>query len=284
MLSKLPNCHTYERNPERSLCETRTWKSVLECINTIFKNNQKYMLHDELCSGFKKLSFNHFEVPTEDFINTKLNVTDWKIHYVDGFISTYDFAQLVYNKFFPVNFAVRDFQNLYYSPEPYFAHDVLGHLPMLFYKPFQRILLLWAQRTINTKPIEIDELYYRCTLEIIKESKRNQKDESLLNSLEKEFARILQELCTSPTKIWKLGNFFDWSFEFGIIKSKNNPQIFGGAIVTSQHEINSVIQNIDRLQHITLDVIQRGISYTKNQKNYYYVNHFSEYEKLLDAI
>jgi phenylalanine-4-hydroxylase len=76
----------------------------------------------------------------------------------------------------------------------------------------------------------------------------------------------------------------EWSFEFGIIKSEKQVQIFGGAIVTSQNEINSVIKNIDRLKHITLDVIQRGISYTQNQKNYYYVSHFNEYEKLLNAI
>lgn len=283
MLTKLPNWDIYETNRARSLYETRTWKSVFDCINNIFINNQNYV-HHELSSGFKKLSFNHFGIPTEDFINKKLNVTDWTIHYVDGFISTYEFAQLVYNKSFPVNFAIRDFQNIYYSPEPDFAHDVLGHVPMLFYEPFQRILLLWAQRTINAKVLAIDDLYYRCTLDIIKESKKNKNDENMLKSLEKEFMQILQELHKSPTNIWKLGNFFDWSFEFGIIKTKKQVQIFGGAIVTSQNEINSVIKNIDRLKHITLDVIQRGISYTQNQKNYYYVSHFNEYEKLLNAI
>lgn len=283
MLSKLPNYDIYETNRARSLYETRTWKSLFDCINNILINNQNYV-HHELSFGFKKLSFNHLGIPTEDFINKKLNVTDWTIHYVDGFISTYDFAQLVYNKSFPVNFAIRDFHNIYYSPEPDFAHDVLGHVPMLFYEPFQRILLLWAQKTINSKPLAIDDLYYRCTLEIIKESKKNKKDQMMLKNLEKEFMQILQELHKSPTNIWKLGNFFDWSFEFGIIKSANQVQIFGGAIVTSQNEINSVIKNIDRLKHITLDVIQRGISYTQNQKNYYYVSHFNEYEKLLNAI
>lgn len=288
MLRKLPNYDLTDydfcaKNRTRSLNEVKTWCSIFDCISNAFTNNADYVF-GELSDGLKKLSFNHFGVPTEDFINKKLQASGWGIHYVDGFISTYAFAELVSNKYFPVNFALRDPENIYYSPEPDFAHDVLGHVPMLFYEPFQRILSLWAQKAISTKPLVIDDLYYSCTLEVINESKKNKRDELVLKNLEREFVKILQELHKNPTDIWKLGNFFDWSFEFGIIKEKKKAQIFGGAIVTSKNEINSVINNINGIKHITLDVIQRGISYTKNQKNYYYVNDFNEYEKLLNAI
>lgn len=283
MLNKLSNCDVYEKNNERSLRDIKTWQSVLYCVKNILNQHKNYIFK-EIEYGFKKLSPHSIEIPTEKFINKKLSETGWKIYYVDGFISTYKFAELISNKVYPVNFAIRSSKNIFYSPEPDFVHDILGHVPMLFFEPFQRIMVLWAQKTLNNKPLAIDNLYYNCTLEIIKESKKDEKDQKKIKSLEQELTQIIQELHKNPTIIWKLGNFFDWSFEFGIIKDKNHFQIFGGAIITSHNEINSVIQNADKLEKITIDVIQQGINYAQSQKKYYYINNFQDYEKLLNSI
>jgi phenylalanine-4-hydroxylase len=224
------------------------------------------------------------EIPTFNYLNNKLEPTGWKITYVDRFISTYRFAYLISKKLYPVNFDIRSQKNIFYSPEPDFIHDVLGHVPMLFYSEFRDLIYLWAQQTIKQQPTFIDRLFYKLTFSTIEESKKENKGQEKINVLREKLDKVTQKMNLYPSRIWRLGNFFDWSFEFGIVKTHSASKIFGGAIITSADEINYVCDNLNSIQQVRLSIFNKGINYAETQKKYFCVNNFIEYKMYLENL
>lgn len=272
---------------ERDFEDFNTWKEMLSMISDHLSLHKSYILK-EFYNGFKNLSSSSLRIPTSEALNRKLfKKIGWRIYYVSGFISTFEFAYLLSQKLYPVNFSIRAFKDILYSPEPDFVHDVLGHLPLLFFTPFRELIELWAEKTLSYTPLPIDNDYYECTVKLIKESQKNVlfQNSQKIKTLQKKLSEIVHKLHENPTMIWKLGNFFDWVFEFGILKNEEEQyQIFGGAILTSCQELSSLIDNIKMVEPLTLSILEKGISYATQQKKYYYVSDFTQYQELLKTL
>lgn len=275
----LQNNHKlYERM--RTNDQNETWYILYNQVDS-FINNNTDTISDIFRDGFKQLSLKPDVIPNMNYLNKQLQTTGWRISYVYGFISTYQFAYLLTNRMYPININIRAKKQVLYSAEPDLIHDIIGHLPILFSEEMRLLLSTWAHYTMQQREHKIDISLYQLNVKIILENLLPVPDKHKINNLKKQLDNLHKKMSSKPSPIWLLGNFFDWVFEFGLLKSSNQYKVLGAAIITSIQEMKSVHNNINRIYPLNTKTLNSSIAYTTNQKNYYYTSSCTDYFSLL---
>lgn len=95
---------------------------------------------------------------------------------------------------------------------------------------------------------------------------------------------VYDQLNNNPSDLSVLAKFYGWSFEFGIIKIKETPNIFGAAIVSSLQETENICTGKASIMEFNEDTLKTGVNYTSLQEKIFYVNDFITYNHWLDNI
>ena len=263
--------------------ETLVWGKMVD--NTIM-SLEKYsgFIYPPFKESFYSLGLNDFSIPDINIINQKLSLIGWQAVYVKGFVPAGIYALMLANQFFPVSVSVRSLKYFDYSTAPDFAHDVLGHLPMLFVKEFRELLKKWASKAYQCNITILDEETYKLTAALIMEKESEKPDAIKIKTLTQNLNNVYSKLNVHPSDLSILAKYYGWSFEFGVIKMDGVPNIFGAAIVSSLKETQNVCEGKASLVEFNLNTLKTGVNYTSLQEKFFYVEDFSTYDHYLNNI
>ena len=263
--------------------EVFVWEKM---VSNIIKSFDKYskFIYPPFREGFYSLGLDNLSLPDMNTINRKLSSIGWQAIYVSGFVPAGIYALMLSNQFFPVSASLRPLKYFDYSAAPDFAHDVLGHLPMLFVKEFRELLKQWAMKTSQCKITFLDDETYRLTAALIREKETEKPDNIKIKVLTQNLNNVYDQLNANPSDLSILAKYYGWSFEFGVIKVNDVPNIFGAAIVSSLQETQNICEGKTVLTEFNEDTLKTGVNYTSLQEKFFYVEDFSTYNHYLDNI
>ena len=275
----LINNFILEDPPIRTQEENFVWEKM---VSNVIKSVDQYseFIYPPFREGFYGLELDNISIPSINTLNHKLASIDWQTIYVNGFVPARIYALMLANQFFPVSFTLRPLKYFGYSA----AHDILGHLPMLFVKEFRKFLKKWAAKTSQCNITFLDEETYRLTATLIREKEEKTPDYSKISVLTKNLNNIYDQLNTNPSDLSILAKYYGWSFEFGVIKDNGIPNIFGAAIVSSSKETQNICKGKAALIEFNADMLKTGVNYTSLQEKIFYVKYFSTYNHHLNNI
>ena len=262
---------------------TFVWKKMINNILKSFKEYESF-IYPPFKEGFHSLGLDNFSIPNINTINQKLSNIGWEAVYVNGFVPAGIYALMLANQFFPISASLRPLKYFEYSAAPDFAHDILGHLPMLFVKDFRELLKKWAMKASQCKITFLDQETYRLTASLIREKEEKTSDISRIGVLTKRLNSIYDQLNTNPSDLSVLAKYYGWSFEFGVIKINGIPNIFGAAIVSSSKETQNVCEGKATFLEFNEDTLKTGVNYTSLQEKFFYVKDFTTYYHYLNNI
>ncbi len=272
----LINNFILEDPPIRTQEENFVWEKM---VSNVIKSFDQYseFIYPPFREGFYSLELDNFSIPSINTLNHKLASIDWQAIYVNGFVPAGIYALMLANQFFPVSVTLRPLKYFDYSAAPDFAHDILGHLPMLFVKEFRELLKKWATKTSQCNITFLDEETYRLTAALIREKEEKKPDYSKISVLTKSLNNVYDQLNANPSDLSILAKYYGWSFEFGVIKDNGIPNIFGAAIVSSSKETQNICEGKAALIEFNEDTLKTGVNYTSLQDKVFYVEDFSAY-------
>ena len=279
----LINKFMLEDHPVRTQEENFVWGKM---VNNVIKSFDKYLefIYPPFRKGFYNLGLDNLSIPNINTINQKLAPIGWQAIYVNGFVPAGMYALMLANQFFPISATLRPLKYFDYSAAPDFAHDVLGHLPMLFVKEFRELLKKWAIKTSQCNITFLDEETYRLTATLIREKEEKTPDISKINVLTNNLNNVYEQLNTNPSDLSVLAKYYGWSFEFGVIKDNGIPNIFGAAIISSSKETENICEGKAALIEFNADTLKTGVNYTSLQEKFFYVKDFSAYNHHLNNL
>src|SRR5689334_22281771 len=136
----------------------RVWLDVLE-RNEWIRSEYGAWVHPAYVEGICALEL-PTHIPRIEEINEHLAPTGWQTVCVDGYIPTAAYVGLMAARLFPVSRVIRRPEHTDYATAPDMAHDILGHLPMLFSPQHREFLKRLATVMANAVPNGLDgELY-----------------------------------------------------------------------------------------------------------------------------
>jgi len=270
-----PPIHTQE--------EFFVWEKM---VNNTIKSFDKYskFIYPPFRKGFYSLELDNLSIPDINTINQKLAAIGWQASYVNGFVPAGIYALMLANQIFPVSASLRPLKYFDYSAAPDFAHDVLGHLPMLFVKEYRDLLKKWAIKTSQCTITFLDKETYRLTAALINEKEKEKPDTTKIRTLTKSLNNIYDQLNANPSALSILAKYYGWAFEFGVIEINKVPNIFGAAIVSSSKETQNICERNSALIEFNEDTLKTGVNYTSLQEQVFYVGDFSIYNYHLSCI
>lgn len=259
------------------------WKKMVKNVVESF-NKYAGFIYPPFEEGFQNLGLDNLSIPDLKSINKKLTPIGWQAFYVTGFVPAGIYALMLANQIFPVSAALRPLKYFDYSAAPDLAHDLLGHLPMLFVKEFRDLLKNWAVKAAQCKITFLDEETYRLTAALIKEKEQDNPDYNNINILTQDLNKVYDQLNDNPSELSILAKFYGWSFEFGVIKNDKTPNIFGAAIVSSLKETENICLGKAKITEFDDNTLKTGVNYTDLQEKVFYVTNFETYNRFLEKI
>jgi phenylalanine-4-hydroxylase len=259
------------------------WKTILTELQM---NMQKFsdVIHPEYLAGFHQLEFNLNKHPTIEDINKRLSKIKWSAVFVRGFLPANKYVQLLSNRIFPIANHLRDKEFIGHSPSPDFIHDILGHLPILFYEKNREFLQAWAYKSAQIAPTELDQLLYKKNKQLIQVKEDKSATDLEIYNATTDLLKVHYKLQENPTPLSISTKLYVWSTEYGLLKTKNKLAIFGAAIMSSTNEINSIVQGNTVLIPFDLDAIENDVDYTNVQAILYPAAEFQDYIDVLNNI
>ncbi len=259
------------------------WEKMVKNIIQSFKKYEGF-IYPPFEEGFQKLGLDNLSIPDLATINKKLAPISWQAFYVTGFVPAGIYSLMLANQIFPVSAVLRPLKYFDYSASPDLAHDLLGHLPMLFVEGFRELLKNWAIKTAQCRNTFLDEETYRLTAALIAEKEQNNPNLDKIKTLTQHLNSVYKQLNNNPSELSILAKFYGWSFEFGAIKNNKVLNIFGAAIVSSSKETENICTGKATLTEFNEDILKTGVNYTSLQEKIFYVNDFEAYNYFLDKI
>ena len=159
-----------------------------------------------------------FHAPSIDDINHILKPTGWSAVHVDSYTPGWVFADLLFQRKFPISSSIRPLTEVYFAYEPDFIHDVIGHLPPLLNADFRNYLDYWLDHAAKIKVTDAETTSYYLNKMIV-EAKRNGLNG--FESLERASENLSEFSFKNPSAYPFFHKLFYWWFEFGIIKDSD---------------------------------------------------------------
>lgn len=230
--------------------KNRVWQVALD-RHGAFRSQFSEYIHPKYIEGLRRLDFGD-KMPTVGSLNSRLAGAGWQVREVRGYLPVREYIALVARHVFPVSCLIRPIECIDYAPEPDFIHDVLGHLPWLFWPDYSRLIVSLARLMLQILGEDL-------TVEIISDEKQL-AFESLLRLS------------------W-------WSLEFGLLRSPDSGMwIIGAGLISAPGEATAIIRREVPLKPFGHDALACDISFSTHQEGFFIAGEFGDYVKTLDLI
>lgn len=272
-----------KKNKKFSTEENSVWEKMLINQKNILEKYNDYISTDYV-KGFYELNFKSDCIPDLDVINEKLSKIGWIAAYVDGFVPANIYVKLQANNIFPISQHMRRFEHLGHSAAPDCAHDILGHLPMLFCPDYRNYLKKWATIASLTESTQLDRELYEANSRLIALKEEIKPDKQNIDIATKELEHIHTRINLNPSLLSLLTRLYVWSIEYGVIGNETKFRIFGSATMSSCDEISVICNNQVKRRKFSIDILKTDVDYTRIQPQIFVAENFLEYEHLLNLI
>jgi phenylalanine-4-hydroxylase len=257
------------------------WREVL-ARNEKLAERYGHCMHPAYLTGLAALELPS-RVPCVEEINERLSPTGWKTICVDGYIPTSEYVGLMARSIFPISRGIRRAEHVDYAPTPDLVHDVLGHLPMLFLPEHRDFLKRLASVMARAVPNALDAELYSANrhMSVLKNDSSSAPD--LVREAEQRVVRVHEELQTNASELTLLTRFYLWTVEFGLLGDQQKFSVYGAALLSSPAEFRAVCDNAAPILPCTLDVIDKDISFSDLQRQYFVARDFAHLNEVLSS-
>ena len=223
--------------------------------------------------------------PTLLDLNRWLAPTGWRTEYVDGYVSVDSYFALLGRRCFPIARDIRRRRDLNHSAAPDFAHDVLGHLPMLFDPGYRELLSLWADRGCYSAAESEDVRVATALAALILEREREDRRPSEIDRRTDDLRSAHRAAFVRRSRRHRFETFFTWVFEFGLlVGATDGPMLIGGACLSSQGEMNRLFSGEVKILPFRAGAVGRPIDYTIYQSAMFIASGYAELADELERI
>jgi phenylalanine-4-hydroxylase len=212
--------------------------------------------NERFLAGIEALGLSNECIPRLDDINCILQArTGFQAKAVSGYVPAFLFFDCLRNREFPTTVTIRRSDQLDYLPEPDIFHDIAGHVPMHTDRRFAETLVRLGD----------------CAHTAAAMAGRMPSDIRLkkLTSIVKAMAR-----------------FFWFTVEFGLMKGRGGPRVYGSGLLSSYGEIEHAVESPDVQRHpFQLEwVINQGFEINHYQPLLFLVESFSHLFELVEQL
>ena len=187
------------------------------------------LIHPEYLKGLEALALPTDSFPSLTHLETQLHRVGWRLVLVEGVVDDFLFCRMIKARKFPLAMQVRPFDRVFHAPAPDAIHDILGHLPWLFWPNYRRLLStlsMGAQRIASAASAPNDS-----------------------EAMARAWSRL-----------------FLWTVEFGLIgEGDDDRRILGAAIMSSPTEIDRIRGGAPAVRQLDASAFENDILYSDPQ-------------------
>jgi phenylalanine-4-hydroxylase len=263
--------------------QNEIWSVLFERVYDAAKASEWH--HPTYLKGLSRLADYSRRAPTLLEINRWLHSTGWSTDYVTGYVPVLEYRSMLAARTFPVARAIRSKRDLDHSAAPDFAHDVLGHLPMLFDPDYRELLHQWACVAVKALPSAADREVSAALDALIDARQSESLDEQRMDSCTQALLTAHRRAVQEQSRCFRLENFFTWSIEFGVLaRASGVPRLLGAAALSSPGEMQRIFAGHTRLTEFGPAAVLRSVDYTRYQAEIYIAGSFDHYRAVLADI
>lgn len=221
--------------------------------------------------------------PSLPEINAWLRPSGWRARYVTGYVPVLQYRAMLAERTFPLARPLRQKRDIDHSSAPDFAHDLLGHLPMLFDGCYRELLQEWATRAIEAGPTPADQAVSAALGTLIEIKERPEPDAAAIEHSSNALRAAHRIATRQASRCFHFENFFTWTVEFGML-CWDEPQVFGAAALSSPGELDRITSRQTRLSRFGSHIVSRPVDYTCYQPEVFVAGNFDEYFQVMREI
>jgi phenylalanine-4-hydroxylase len=259
--------------------EHGAWRQVL-ARNSWMLDTWGDRVHPEYVAGLAALSLPD-RIPRVEDINERLEPTGWRVVCVDGYVPTSAYVALMASSVFPMSRRIRRLHHVDYSPEPDLAHDVIGHLPMLFSREHREFLQRLATVMSRARSNGLDDALYAANRCLGALKTRGPASLAELRTAAERVERIHRALRGGASELAELGRMYLWSVEFGLMGTTSEVSVAGAALFSATLEMESIALGRAALRPYSIDVVNVDIDFTDLQSTYFVAHDFAHLHDVL---
>ncbi len=210
-------------------------------------------------------------------LNRWLAPTSWRTEYSDGYVSVDRYFEMLDRRCFPIARAIRRRRDLNHSAAPDFAHDVLGHLPMLFDPGYRELVSSWARLGRFSASEPEDRWVASALAALITERERESCNPVAIAQRTEELSKAHGAAFARRSRRYRFENFFTWAFEFGLlIGDGDKPTLIGGACLSSRGEMARLFKGDVEILSFRAGAIGHPVDYTVFQPAMFIASGYDE--------
>lgn len=253
------------------------WRFIMRQGKGFFK----LKAHPIYIDGFAKTGIPTSRIPNIKEMDATLRKFSWRAVCVKGFIPPQIFLEFFAHKILPIAADMRSIEHIAYTPAPDIVHEAAGHAPILADPAYASFLERFGK--IASKAIYSDEdikLYEAIRiLSDVKERPEATKEE--IQESEETLTQTVASISWT-SEASKLSRMFWWTAEYGLIGSKENPQIYGAGILSSLGESHSCLSSQVKKIPFGLACTEASYDITKPQPQLFVAEDFKHLGKVLE--
>ena len=248
------------------------WSEIIKNKEIFFKEYANFIYQPYL-DGFRQLGLNADQLPTIELLTEALSPSGWKPIFVNGYLPTEVYIDLVSKKQIPISSYMRSLQHIEYAPAPDLIHDLIGHLPMLFFSDYVEYLLDLCECFSLVEPNIYDAQVYEAQKKLARlgDEPRNEERILLAKNALNNAEKALRE---NPSSQYKLDKLFLWTIEFGLIKSHSIPKLYGAGLMSSSLEAEAICQGNIKIFPFSLEDMMKDFHFSDLQDQVFVADSF----------
>jgi phenylalanine-4-hydroxylase len=267
----------------RSDEENEVWSLLLERVRDAARMPDWH--HPTYLASLAWLAKFESHMPTRSEINDWLQPTGWSAAYVAGYVPVLEYRALLAARTFPVARAIRRMRDIDHSAAPDFAHDLLGHLPLLFDEGYRELLQQWASRALDAAPSEADRRVSAALGALIEAKCGPEPDPREILNHSSELRIAHRQAVDEQSRCFQFENFFTWTIEFGILSwTASTRWLIGAAALSSPGEIQRIFSGQTRIVPFGPHIVARPVDYTRYQDEIFIARSFEQCDSILRTI
>jgi phenylalanine-4-hydroxylase len=268
---------------DRSDEEEAVWKIL---FREVMRFSHKSSWHPPAYRNALRDLLKRFDsLPRLDDLNDWLDPIGWQADYSDGYVSVEQYQQLLSDRIFPVSRAIRRRRDIEHSAAPDFAHDVLGHLPMLFEPRYRKLIETWADLSRSARPSPEDLAVSRALASLIAARERTVPDDGEITDCTRRLTRDHEAAIRVGSRRFLFETFFTWAFEFGLLTdATGRPTLIGGACLSSTGEMARLFTGKVDIRPFRTEAVGHPVDYTIFQKEMFIADSYDDLKFCLDRI
>lgn len=257
----------------------RVWRETIKS-NQIFLEEYQDYIYQPYLDGFRRLGFDADQLPTIQTLTEALKPICWSPVFVDGYLPTKAYIDLLAERKVPISSQMRSFQHISYAPRPDLIHDLIGHLPMLFCNDYVEYLKALCECFSLVQPNIYDIRLYDAQKKLA-QLDHNSANAKLIAKATNEVGNAEKKLKNNPSSEYNLGKLFLWTIEFGLMKDNSLPKIYGAGLMSSSLEVRAICEGKIRILPFELENITKDFHFSDLQDQVFVAKSFQSLREIL---